>query len=135
MRSFDGLKTATIRDFNFLGKGTTQRVERLQQSGVIGLSPDPKYTAPFKRINQDRFLLNELKKQGIIDYPVFSLYVADFGFESKIRFGASDPKVIASALKEVPPYYKNLKSKDKLFWHETLGDNEWSLPIYQMIIP
>jgi hypothetical protein len=64
-----------------------------------------------------------LKKQAIIDRAVFSVYLADFGFESKIRFGAYDPKVIRSALKEVPPYYKNLKSKDKLFWHETLGDN------------
>ena len=122
LQSIDVAKTATIPDQIFIGKGTVYRVERIKVDGVMGLAPDPKYTTPFKRLNENRYLLNELKKHKIIDRAVFSLYITDFGFESKITFGKYDREIVKAANNEVPPYYKNLISIDRLYWLETLGD-------------
>jgi len=63
------------------------------------------------------------------------LYITDFGFESKITFGQYDGEVVEASTDEVPPYYQNVAGTDRLFWLETLGDTQWSLPLYKMVTP
>ena len=85
-------------DVNFINVYEAKQLSTLESDGLLGLSPKT------NRLTDDNIevhlLINELKKDGIIDKALFAMYLTDYRKKSKMHFGGWDASILAESIKE-----------------------------------
>ena len=69
-------KQTRATDVNFISVFEASKLSSLESDGLLGLSPKT-YSKGKKSGEQIHLLVNELKKDGIIDHAIFSMYLQD----------------------------------------------------------
>eukprot|EP00356_Strombidium_inclinatum_P015291 CAMPEP_0170486476 /NCGR_PEP_ID=MMETSP0208-20121228/5488_1 /TAXON_ID=197538 /ORGANISM="Strombidium inclinatum, Strain S3" /LENGTH=83 /DNA_ID=CAMNT_0010760433 /DNA_START=857 /DNA_END=1108 /DNA_ORIENTATION=+ len=72
-------------------------------------------------------LVNELKKDGILDKAMFGLYLTDTNADSKIHFGGYDLRIVEEAKKE----FGDQGTEDGIFWMKINSYDHWQVNLYQ----
>jgi len=103
----------------------------LESDGLLGLSPKT------NRLTDDNIevhlLINELKKDGIIDKALFSMYLTDYRKKSKIyrkkskmHFGGWDETILAESVKENKKLgVDTSKSDNGISWMDINSEIHW----------
>lgn len=96
----------------------------LESDGLLGLSPKT------NRLTDDNIevhlLINELKKDGIIDKALFAMYLTDYRKKSKMHFGGWDENILAESVKENKKLgVDTSKSDNGISWMDINSEIHW----------
>lgn len=115
-------------DVNFINVFTAQELGVLESDGLLGLGPRPE---PYNRARgssgQDvHLLVDELKKDGVIDRAMFAMYLADDRAKSFAHFGGYDQKIVEESVRELEAAGVDTSdSENGIYWMEINSDSHW----------
>ena len=77
-------------DVNFLSIFSAKHLSSLKSDGLLGLSPKSQF-------DENHLLVNELKKDGVIEKAIFSVYLTDLSGQSYMEFGSYDQAIVSES--------------------------------------
>ena len=97
-------------DVNFLSIFSAKHLSSLKSDGLLGLSPKSQF-------DENHLLVNELKKDGVIEKAMFSIYLTDLSGQSYMEFGSYNQSIIS-------------ESSGGIFWMQINSQVHWQVLIY-----
>lgn len=111
-------------DVNFISVTTAEQLDTLESDGLLGLSPKT-----FRRGESGELihlLVDELKKDGVIDRAMFAMYLADNTRKSFAHFGGYDQQIVKESLEEMKNKgYDTSGSENGIYWTQINSDVHW----------
>jgi hypothetical protein len=111
-------------DVNFISVYSAEELDTLESDGLLGLSP--KTYRRGESGEEIHLLVNELKKDGVIDRAMFAMYLADDRRKSVAHFGGYDPKIVEESLREMKDRGIDTSgSEGGIYWTAINSDVHW----------
>lgn len=114
-------RASTAKDVNFINVYHAKNLSSLESDGLLGLSP--RVSALGRLSGQDvHLLVDELKKDGVIDKAQFSMYLTTYDKQSRVYFGGYNQDIVDKSYQDAK---KNDPSAQPIYWLPINSNWHW----------